>query len=261
MASATAGGDRGSGAGAGDKDVPRNNKLVERLQGLIDARKTNAHAVARKADLAVTYVYDVLNRRNLNPSVQAIQAIAQVLETTLAYLMGESDHVSGDTRIKVVETMPIISTAESGTYRRPAASNTAYPMIHGPRSQNHPDALHFAVYVNDDALNARLGGAPITVGMIGLCVDMVDAGLIVESGRLYCVRRTLDKGKTWETVLRSAQVFRDKTLLVPESTNPSHDKIVIPGELMVTRSFPWSAAANQDTYAIGLLYAVMMSCE
>jgi hypothetical protein len=33
-----------------------------------------------------------------------------------------------------------------------------------------------------------------------LCVDMADAGLQVESGRIYATRRTLDGGQTYETI-------------------------------------------------------------
>lgn len=260
-ATVAAGGGAGGSAPPNGNGVTPNGKLAARLQSLISERSTTPHAVSRDAKLGSTYVYDIIIGRNKNPSLLAVQAIAKVLGTTLAYLMGEADHVASDGNIKLLDTMPMISAAETGTYRKLSASAT-YPKVHGPRSQRHPNAQHFALQVADDALNARAGGPPITAGMIALCVDMAEDGLLVETGRLYCVRRTIDGGNTWETLIRRAQVFRDRTLLWAESATPErHEVIPVQGTLAVTRAFPWSVVDSLHVCVIGLVYGIIVSLE
>jgi len=53
---------------------------------------------------------------------------------------------------------------------------------------------------------------------------MADAGLQVESGKIYATRRTLDGGQTYETIVRRAMVFRDRAELSAGSGRPEDEK-------------------------------------
>jgi len=70
--------------------------FVERLQELIDIRapgkdRSRLYTISCAAGLGRTYLHDLLTRRNQRPSLQAVQAIAKVLGTSVAYLIGETD--------------------------------------------------------------------------------------------------------------------------------------------------------------------------
>ena len=82
-----------------------------------------------------------------------------------------------------------------------------------------------------------------------LCVDMLDAGLAVKSGRLYVIRRTLAHGTAFETLVRRVTVYDDRTELVAEPAGDTvADTIVVPGRLTTDRS--------QEIFALGWVYGL-----
>jgi len=103
-----------------------------------------------------------------------------------------------------------------------------------------------------DASGAASKDGPILPGMEVLCVDMADAGLQVESGRIYATRRTLDGGQTYETIIRRAMVFRDRVELIAESGRPEDEKIVVSG---------LTTEPGQPIFALGLVYGIFRGLE
>jgi len=215
------------------------------------ARRLNAKALSQKAGLGGTYVFDLIDGKNLSPSMPALQAIAKVLGTSVAYLVGETDHVHPNLDMRIANLMPLVGIVESGTFRKPPVGEVPN-LVQRPMSQGYPTAKHFALYVNDDAMGAAREG-PILPGMEVLCIDLVDAELAVESNKLYAVRRTED-GRTFETIVRRVMVFRDRVELVAESSQIGvYDKIIVPGRLTTDR--------EQPIYAIGLVYGLFQGFE
>jgi SOS-response transcriptional repressor LexA len=145
-------------------------------------------------------------------------------------------------------SIPIVGVAELGAFRQmPLSDDTEdnLPRVTAPHSRLYPNAKHFALEVRGDSMNA-CKPSPILDGMIALCVDVIDAEIEVESGKIYAVRRTLNGGQTYELTIKRAKVFRNRVELHPESTNPNHQPLIIPID-----SDP--ASINEVT-AIGLVY-------
>jgi hypothetical protein len=216
--------------------------MIQRLSQLMEERGTNARDVARKANLGTTFVYDFIRGKNNRPAMEAVKAIAGVLGTTVADLIGEADgHFKTAPDVIGVSVMSIMGIVEVGAYRK---EKTQQGVTHGPTSSDHPAAIHFALDVRDDCMNA----AAVPKGSVVLCVDMVDAGLTVQTGNIYAIRRSDDDGKTWEILLRRARVFSDRAELEAVSTS-SYGKINHPGVLTTDH--------REKIYAFGFVYGVL----
>jgi len=226
------------------------NVLVERLQRLLNEGEISARALSRQAGLGDTYVNDVLTGKNASPSIPAVQAIAKALDTSIAYLVGETGHQDG-AAAHAIAAIPVIGIIEVGAFRKPQA-NSNFPLVERPLSQSYPDARHFVLTVGDASMGAASKDGPILPGMEVLCVDMADAGLQVESGRIYAIRRTLDGGQTYETIIRRAMVFRDRVEVSAESGQPEDERIVVSG---------LSTDPRQPIFALGLVYGIFRDLE
>jgi transcriptional regulator with XRE-family HTH domain len=226
--------------------------LLDRLQQLLDEREISARALSRLAGLGDTYVNDVLTRKNSSPSVPAVRTIAKSLGTSVAYLVGETDDRDRAAAPRAAVSMPVVGIVEAGAFRKLQA-NSVFPMVRRPLCQSYPNAKHFVLAVADDSMGIAAKEGPILPGMEVLCVDMADAGLQVESGKIYATRRTLDGGQTYETIVRRAMVFRDRVELSAGSGRPEDEKIVISGQL--------GTDPGQQMFALGLVYAVFRAFE
>lgn len=230
--------------------------LIRRVQERIAARGTNAKAASKRARLGSTAVHDIISQKNKNPSVPVIRAIARALDTSVSYLTGETDNP--DIAVRELAPVPVIGIAEAGAFRamrdfnHDDSSDHVLPTISVPPSRRHPSARRFCLEVRGDSMNAAKP-TPIVDGMFALCIDMIDAELSIESGRIYAIRRTLDGGQTYECTIKRAQIFRDRIELRPESTNARHQPLTIP-----RNHDPESATEVQ---AIGLVYGVYSPME
>ncbi len=233
-----------------DSGTRHSNVLVDRLQRLLNEREISARALSRQAGLGDTYVNDVLSGKNASPSIPAVQAIARALDTSIGYLVGETSHEGGAAVPRAIAAIPVIGVVEVGAFRKPPV-NSSFPLVERPLSQSYPDARHFVLTVGD-ASGAASKDGPILPGMEVLCVDMADAGLQVESGRIYATRRTLDGGQTYETIIRRAMVFRDRVELIAESGRPEDEKIVVSG---------LATDPAQQIFALGLVYGIFRGLE
>jgi transcriptional regulator with XRE-family HTH domain len=238
------------GMGSRELETRYSNVLLDRLQRLLAEREISARALSRQAGLGDTYVNDVLTGKNASPSIPAVQAIAKALDTSIAYLVGETAQ-QDSAAAHAIAAIPVIGIIEVGAFRKPQA-NSNFPLVERPLSQSYPDARHFVLTVGDASMGAASKDGPILPGMEVLCVDMADAGLQVESGRIYATRRTLDGGQTYETIIRRAMVFRDRVELIAESGRPEDEKIVISG---------LATDPGQPIFALGLVYGIFRDLE
>lgn len=236
-------------------EMPITRIIVKRLQDRMKQLGTNASAVSREAHLGSTAVYDIISGKNENPSIPHLQAIARALKCDLAYLIGEQGYPSSSPDEIGTTPIPIAGIAETGAFRQMVDFDQLehnLPVVHAPRSRAYPRARHFALEVRGDSMNAAKP-TPIVEGMYALCVDVISAELMIESGRIYAVRQTRDGGSTWECTIKRAKVYRDRTELLPESTNQAHQKIVVPRDL--------NADHTNEVSAFGLVYGIYNSFE
>lgn len=233
--------------GTGGPELPHG--MLMRIGALMAQNGVTRQVLSRKAGLGDTYISDLLSGKNTKPSIPAMASIAKVLGTTVANLLGESyDDRDGD-RLRVANLMPLVGVVETGTLRKlPQGEPT---LVMRPRSEHHPLAKHFALYVNDDSMSAARE-QPILPGMEVVCIDIADADLAVETGKIYAIRRT-HNGQDYETILRRARVYRDRVELTAEGGKLSQEKIIHRGQLTSDRS--------EAMYAFGLVCGSYHSFE
>lgn len=240
----------------GGSDVERRQSkvLTERIRERMTALGTNARQTSLKAGRGATLISEILSGANNNPSNQVLLAIASALDCSVAYLLGETDIVSTEPEQRGTISVPVIGIAEAGAFRHMSALNyddSSLPMREVQLSRRFPRARHFALQIRGDSMNASRTG-PLTDGMFVMCVDMKSADLEFENDRLYAVRRSLDRGRTFETSIKRATVFRDRIELASESTR-QHDKFII--------SRSPSSDSEPQVEAFGLVYAALLDFE
>lgn len=221
--------------------------LRERLRELIALRDRNAKDVSLASGNSESYVRDILSGKSNNPRMSALQAIADVLQADLQYLLGQSDTITAEERRRGIHPMPVLYIAETGAYRPMLATikTSDARTIHADLNASYPHAKHFAADVRDDAMDR----AGITDGMFALCVDFTTARLTVESGKIYAIRRSLDGGKTHETIIRKAMAYSDRTEYQADSSKAGYGTLTVPSG---------SAIDDQEAQVetIGLVYGV-----
>lgn len=240
---------RSTQAGPADRIELRMATFMHRLKGLVERDGRSDRVISHEMGLARTYIYDILTGKNQKPSLPHLIALAEGFGITLASLVGErqSDPIPGE---QGLFTMPVVGYIEMGTYKTPKRRKSL-SLLHFQRNVDHPEAEHFAFEVRDNCFDRAKDGS-IERGSTVACVNMLDAGLKVKNNGLYVIRRSIDGGKQYETILRRARVGRKQTVLTTESSagnqKPYHP-IIIDGVL--------TTDPNADIYAYGLVYGVL----
>lgn len=219
--------------------------LRERLRELLALRSTNAKETSLKAGLSESYISDIFQGKSKNPRMSALQAIAEVLQADLRYLLGQSDTVTADERRRGVMPIPVRGIVEVGAFRPmlQKLKSSQGRDVYAELNSTYPHADHFAMAVRDDAMS----DAGIMEGMIVICVDLATSNAPIENGKIYAIRRTYDGGKTFETSLKRAHVYRDRIEYRPESSDPDYRPIMVAAGSRVDDT-------EAEIEAIGLLY-------
>jgi transcriptional regulator with XRE-family HTH domain len=71
------------------------NDLPDRLRSRRVALHRSVKDVCLRAGISRSYYYDLEHKRGVRPSADVLERLAQVLETTSAYLLGPTDIVGG----------------------------------------------------------------------------------------------------------------------------------------------------------------------
>jgi transcriptional regulator with XRE-family HTH domain len=201
-------------------------QLKDRLRELLDLRSKTAKEVSLAAGLSATYVADILSGKSRNPQMTRLQAIAQALNCDLQYLLGQSDNITAEEGRRGIHPMPVLYIAETGAFRPMLATTRTSNIrsINADLNTSYPHAKHIGIDVRDNAMDR----AGLADGMTAVCVDFASAKLTVESEKMYAIRRTIDGGKTFETIIRRAMVYSDRTEYKPESSSPDYNTIIVP---------------------------------
>ena len=252
--------------------MDQKSKMKARLKQLIAEQGTSARAVSITAGLAHNYISDILDGKNENPSLRNMKEVAQVLGVSVAYLMGESDDRGTPEDIpeaawprgfgpqRLGPPIPVIGAVETGTQREFAPVITGGRVLYAPRSVRYPRAMHYAMKIDDSSMVGR----NLHPGMHILCVDMVEAGVRVESDKLYVIRRTDNNGAKWETIVRRAEVRvgKDGTEIVelhPHSPIKRYRSETLLDDLVITPAL--KVPQDQSICVAGLVYGIYESLE
>ncbi len=235
-------------------------QICERLTERLEATGLKAQRAANLAGLGPGAVRDILEGRTKNPRVDTLFALANTLKCDISYLIGVSaaeDGVgapSGASRLSPGGTRRVawVGHSEAGVFRENLERDMTKAMqlsresvVTAP-SAAHPGAAHFAITHRGDSMN-RAEPTPIPDGAMCVLVDLEDAGLSVEHGRIYLVSRAVADGALHEWSLRRAHVFKDRIEFRSESS-ADYSPITVP-----------RASDSADVKAIGLLTGMHVS--
>lgn len=234
----------------------KNKVLIARIELMMEKRSLNAKTLAERIGPNKTLIHDIVSGKSGKPRMETIKDIAKALGTTVGYLLGDSDLDTVSTTGGGIRPIPVAGFAEAGAFRAMIDFDDLEKLepetILAEPNKKFPGVRHFALKIRGDSMNAAKP-YPIVEGMTALFIDLIDARLAIESGRIYAVRRTQDGGQTWECTIKRAQVFRDRYELSPESMNPIHQSVILPR--------PTVEDGRTDIEVIGLLYAVQFSYD
>ena len=81
--------------------------FLTRLEQRMAEKGITRYTLSLKAGLGETYMADLFEGKNKKPSIPALMSIAKVLETTVAYLLGETydDH-------RLFNSIPLVGIVE-----------------------------------------------------------------------------------------------------------------------------------------------------
>jgi phage repressor protein C with HTH and peptisase S24 domain len=88
--------------------------LVARLRALMERAQINARELAEQAGVGRSFVYDILSGKSSNPTTQKLSAIAEVLDTSVNYLLSGEENI-GRLRKKDPEIVSIPSIGVTGS--------------------------------------------------------------------------------------------------------------------------------------------------
>lgn len=198
---------------------PEDSILVQRLRFMIAERGTTAQTISKKAGFNNGMLRDVLAGKVKRPTQERLELIAQILQTDVAYLLGQhddasvkgrNDPVQGYTSTPLpprrhgVRPIRVVGIAEAGSFRSAPLDWQSDTMIDGITNRMLPDARHFALLLRSGSsreMNDSEGYA--------LCTDAPD--LPVANNKHYVILQSA--GGQIEMSVRRATVVGNRVEL------------------------------------------------
>ena len=159
-------------------------------------------------------------------SQSTLEAIARALTTSTAELLTERPS-AGSIRKNIEIGLPIMGTVQAGNLRDITLvdENFEPEILMAPKDQRFKHASQYALKVEGDSMDLEFpDGCYVTV------VDFPSSGLELKPGHVVHVERYLGGAQHVETTLKEIQSINGQILLVPKSTNPKHQPIVVTGD-------------------------------
>lgn len=197
-----------------------------RLKSAMDARELNALELAKRAGVTGGYVQDILKGRSKNPTATKLQPVADVLGTTVQWLLGQSDEMLPKaSHASEIRGMNVLGKIQAGNWVDRSLIDETYEIevIPVARDTRFPNAKQYAMEVVGDSMDLKYPeGSYVT------CVDYWDSGLTLKEGHTVHVER--HNGPLVEMTLKSVEWVDGATMLCPKSSNPRHKPIPLEGD-------------------------------
>lgn len=183
-----------------------------------------AAPLAVSAGLGESFVRDILRGKTKSPSAENMRKLAAALNTSAAYLTGESDELELTDRTLIPSRgVPYRGEVAAGIWAE-VGEGVIDPddwLPFNPIPQ-FPEGTVYCLRVRGDSLDkiARPGTTLV-------CVNLQEAGIDFKDGDLVIVARTQAQGGLIETTAKRVRFIRGGYELVPESTNPKWQPIVV----------------------------------
>lgn len=211
--------------------------LAERVQARLDALGLGPIQAAERGDLERTYIRDII-KPNGKKTVTArlMPKLAAVLQTTSAYLNGETDDATraedrgstSDVRIsdRGLMSVPKVGRVEAGEFREVLEfDDSEREFLLEQIDPEFPRARMIAFDVLGDSMNQA--DPPIPPGSVIMCVDFEDTQLPMTDGMIVVLERTRNSRLTREWSVKEVVTHDDRTEFHPRSSNQKHEPIVV----------------------------------
>ena len=211
--------------------------LRERVLSRLEALGIGPVAAATRAGLKHTYIRDIVKEGGKQTvNVRFLPALAEALQTTPAFLNGETDDPAlptgspEPTEVRAsgreLITIPRVGRVEAGEYREaPEYRDLEREFLLDEIDDEFPRARMMAYDVLGDSMDRA--DPPIPPGSTIICVDFEDTRLPHVDGQIVVVERTRNGGLTREWSVKEVVTFDDRTEFHPRSSSDRHQPIVM----------------------------------
>lgn len=209
--------------------------LKERVEARLEALALGPVEAASKGGLNRYFIRDITHKGKQTVTVRMMPRLAAALQTTPAYLTGETDDPDipdNHMPLQIVESLrdltsvPRAGRVEAGEFREVSDfRDLEREFLLDEVDPEFPRARMMAFDVIGDSMDRA--DPPIPPGSTIICVDFEDTKLPHIEGDIVVVERTRNGGLTREWSVKETVTFDDRTEFHPRSSNPRHKPIVM----------------------------------
>lgn len=195
-----------------------------------EARKAAGYDTAADAARAfgwpeITYQAHEADRRGIRPALAA--QYARAFKVSQAWLLtGEGPRSGNGSAEKKLVALSVLGVVEAGTWREADTMGTGERVVAAPADQRFPNSRQFLLEVRGDSMD-RCRPTPLLPGALIRCIDFRGGEISLKTGQIAVVERKRDGGHLIETTVKRVHVYPDRIELHPESSNKTHQPIVI----------------------------------
>lgn len=216
--------------------------FLERIEERLRFLRISASAACVAAGLSPDAIRNLQRTakqgKTPNVTLETLHKLAPVLQTTVAWLIGEegASNAENDNNQDTVHAIrprlipvPIVGRAAAGHfYEADEFDQSDLEKLYLPPDEKFPRARQMAFVVDGDSMN-DLKPKPLYPGDKAICVayeDVADMVPVIQ-GMVVVVQRSRDGGHTREWSIKQVEMQAGKTFFQPRSTNARHKPIVV----------------------------------
>lgn len=225
--------------------------IAENLKRLRSEKNLSQVKLAKEAGVSQQLISQLENGKNL--STTELPQLARALGVSVSEIDPNYADVSQEI-IPFISQMSPVRTAgmvAAGLFHEVDEFDQSDPEeTYLPPDPKYPNARQMAFVVMGDSMNA-LSPRPILPGDKAICVAYADilTEVKLRNGMVVIVQRQRDDGHFREWSIKQIELYEDRTVFAPRSTNPKHKPIVVPRD--------FSADNGEEVEVIALLRRVV----
>lgn len=199
---------------------------IQRIKQRLKELGLTPRAASLEAGLSADAIRNMLRNPKAIPRGRTLIALAEALDVTVEWLLGQDAPAAGAVRAK--PGLPYGGIVEAGAYREVDMLNQDSPrIIPVPRDPAFPRCRQYAFEVRGDSMN--LAGIEEGMWVIGIdYLDYTEWHGEACAGMMVVVERSRAQGAERELTVKELRFFRDHAELVPRSSNPEHKALKVP---------------------------------
>lgn len=207
-------------------------KWWERLQQRIDELGWSKAELSRRSGINYDSINKYLRGDIDNPRGNILEKLAETIERSVLWLRDGIEQSEAELSRIGGRMVPVrtAGTVEAGAFREVDEFDQGEPdEIYLPPDTKYPNARQMAFVVAGDSMN-NLDPRPILPGDRAVCVAYADISSEVKlrDGMVVVVQRQRDGGHFREWSIKQIELYEDRTVFAPRSTNPKHKPIIVP---------------------------------